>query len=54
MNVYLKEFTLAKIEATTHLRNFYYFHECFKKTFCSEHFPVATFAIVNHFDAIDH
>ena len=33
---------------------FYYFLECFKTTFCSGHFPVATFAVIDHFDAICH
>ena len=54
LNIFLKEFALAKIEAAIHLRNFLLLYRMLKITFCSEHFPVATFAIIDHFDAICH
>ena len=54
LNIFLKEFTLAKIEAAIHLRNFLLLSRILKMTFNSEHFPVAIFAIISHFDAICH
>ena len=54
LNTFLKEFTLAKIEAAIHLRNFLLLSRMLKITFCSRHFPAASFAIIDHFDAICH
>ena len=40
LNLFLKEFTLAKIEAAIHLRNFLLLSQILKITFCLEYFSV--------------